>query len=109
MGPSWASSPSRRRRGLFGLLFEVTGPDSAFMGVEQIPFQCACAATRLCSVAVRSCAGRPGRPTNLVRDGRDIVLVAALTGDARLETTRRYTKLSEIDRQNAISTLPTVR
>ena len=24
---------------LFGLLFEVTGPDSAFMGVEQIPFQ----------------------------------------------------------------------
>lgn len=89
---------SVRHQALFGLLFEVTGPDSAFMGVEQIPFQ-GRAATLLCSVAARSCAGRPGRPTNLVREGHDIVLVAELMGHARLETTRRYTKPSETDRQ----------
>lgn len=47
--------------------------------------------------------------TNLVREGHDIVLVAELMGHARLETTRRYTKPSEADRQNAIDTLPTDR
>lgn len=47
--------------------------------------------------------------TNLVREGHDVVLVAELMGHARLETTRRYTKPSEADRQNAIDTLPTDR
>lgn len=65
--------------GLLGLLFKVKGPDSAFMD--------------------------HGRRA----DGRGIVLVAELMGHARLETTLRYTKPCEIDRQNAINTLPAVR
>ena len=44
-----------------------------------------------------------------MREGHDVVLVAELMGHARLETTRRYTKPSEADRQNAIDTLPTDR
>lgn len=75
------------------------------MGVKQIPLQ-GRAATLLCSVAARSCAGRPGRPTNLVREGHDIVLVAELMGHARLETTRRYTKPSETDRQTPSTPSP---
>jgi len=43
--------------------------------------------------------------TGLVRAGHDIVLVAELAGHARLETTRRYSLLSEADRQSAMDGL----
>jgi site-specific recombinase XerC len=43
--------------------------------------------------------------TNLVRSGNDLVLVAALAGHRRLETTRRYSLPSAADRQAAIDAL----
>jgi integrase/recombinase XerC len=43
--------------------------------------------------------------TKLVRKGSDIVLVAELAGHRRLDTTRRYSLLSDADRQLAIDGL----
>lgn len=45
--------------------------------------------------------------TNLIRSGQDIVLVAELTGHARLETVRRYSLPSEKDKEKAVEMLPT--
>ena len=47
--------------------------------------------------------------TNLIRAGQDLVLVAELTGHARLETVRRYSLPSERDKEKAIAALPTDR
>ena len=47
--------------------------------------------------------------TNLVHSGEDIVLVAELTGHARLETVRGYSLPSERDKEKAIVALPTDR
>jgi site-specific recombinase XerD len=47
--------------------------------------------------------------TNLVRSGTDLVLVAELMGHARLESTRRYTRPTAADRENAVNNLPTDR
>lgn len=44
--------------------------------------------------------------TSLVRDGVDLVTVAALMGHARLETTRAYTQPSQADLERAIESLP---
>ena len=44
--------------------------------------------------------------TNLIRQGTDLVLVAELTGHARLETVRRYSLPTEADLQAAIEALP---
>ncbi len=44
--------------------------------------------------------------TNLIRAGEDIVLVAELTGHARLETVRRYSLPSEKDKERAVGALP---
>ncbi len=43
--------------------------------------------------------------TNLIRGGSDIVLVAELTGHARLETIRRYSLPSEKDKEQAVASL----
>ena len=43
--------------------------------------------------------------TNLIRGGSDIVLVAELTGHARLETIRRYSLPSEKDKERAVARL----
>ncbi|HZG65887.1 MAG TPA: tyrosine-type recombinase/integrase [Herpetosiphonaceae bacterium] len=45
--------------------------------------------------------------TNLIRAGQDLVLVAELTGHARLETVRRYSLPTERDKQRAVDMLPT--
>ena len=47
--------------------------------------------------------------TNLMRAGQDIVLVAELTGHARLETVRRYSLPTERDKERAVERLPTDR
>jgi site-specific recombinase XerD len=47
--------------------------------------------------------------TNLIRAGQDLVLVAELTGHARLETIRRYSLPTEEDKERALATLPTDR
>ncbi len=47
--------------------------------------------------------------TNLVRDGRDLVLVAEVAGHKRLETTRRYTRPDEAALREAMETLPNDR
>ena len=47
--------------------------------------------------------------TNLVRAGTDLVLVAELMGHSRLESTRRYTRPTAADRENAVNNLPTDR
>ncbi len=47
--------------------------------------------------------------TNLIRAGQDIVLVAELTGHARLETVRRYSLPSQRDKERAVEALPTDR
>ena len=44
--------------------------------------------------------------TNLVRDGRDLVLVAEVAGHKRLETTRRYTRPDEAALREAMEALP---
>lgn len=44
--------------------------------------------------------------TNLIRQGNDIVLVAEITGHARLETVRRYSLPTEADLHAAIEALP---
>ena len=44
--------------------------------------------------------------TNLIRAGNDIVLVAELTGHARLETIRRYSLPTETDKERAVADLP---
>ena len=44
--------------------------------------------------------------TNLIRQGNDLVLVAELTGHARLETVRRYSLPTEADLQAAVEALP---
>jgi hypothetical protein len=41
-------------------------------------------------------------PTNLVRQGDDLVMVAELAGHVRIETTRRYSLPSKADRQAAM-------
>lgn len=46
---------------------------------------------------------------NLVRSGKDLVLVASLMGHARIETTRRYALPTAADRQAAIDALPVDR
>jgi site-specific recombinase XerD len=43
--------------------------------------------------------------TNLVRGGNDLVLVAEIAGHKRLETTRRYSLPSHLDREKAMTTL----
>jgi hypothetical protein len=43
--------------------------------------------------------------TNLVRRGNDLVLVAEVEGNRRLETTRRYSLLSLEDRECAMEGL----
>jgi site-specific recombinase XerD len=43
--------------------------------------------------------------TKLVRGGSDVVLVAELAGHRRLETTRRYSRPSDADRQLAMDGL----
>jgi integrase/recombinase XerC len=43
--------------------------------------------------------------TNLVRQGTDLVLVAALAGHRRLETTRRYSHPSAQDCCDAVERL----
>jgi len=45
--------------------------------------------------------------TNLIRGGQDLVLVAELTGHARLETVRRYSLPTEQDKERAVAALPT--
>jgi len=40
--------------------------------------------------------------TNLVRNGNDLVMVAEIAGHKRLETTRRYSLPSEVDREAAM-------
>ena len=45
--------------------------------------------------------------TNLIRAGQDLVLVAELTGHARLETVRRYSLPSAHDKERAVAALPT--
>jgi integrase/recombinase XerC len=47
--------------------------------------------------------------TNLIRQGNDLVLVAEITGHARLETVRRYSLPTEADLQAAIEGLPRER
>jgi integrase/recombinase XerC len=47
--------------------------------------------------------------TNLIRQGNDLVLVAEMTGHARLETVRRYSLPTEADLQRAIEGLPQER
>lgn len=47
--------------------------------------------------------------TNLVRDGRDIVLVAEVAGHRRLETTRRYTRPDAAALREAMEALPVDR
>ena len=47
--------------------------------------------------------------TRLVREGHDIVLVADLMGDARLETTRAYSLPTDADREVAINSILTDR
>lgn len=44
--------------------------------------------------------------TNLIRAGNDLVLVAELTGHARLETIRRYALPTEKDKEKAVGGLP---
>ncbi len=44
--------------------------------------------------------------TNLVRDGRDLVLVAEVAGHKRLETTRRYTRPDAAALREAMEALP---
>jgi integrase/recombinase XerC len=44
--------------------------------------------------------------TNLVRDGRDLVLVAEVAGHRRLETTRRYTRPDAAALREAMEALP---
>jgi site-specific recombinase XerC len=71
---------------------------------------------RAVDLVVRSVAQRAGLElsahtlrhacvTNLVRSGNDIVLVAELAGDRRLETTRQYSLPSAADRQAAMDAL----
>jgi site-specific recombinase XerD len=43
--------------------------------------------------------------TRMVRQGSDLVLVAELAGHRRLETTRRYSLPSDIDRLLAVENL----
>jgi integrase/recombinase XerC len=43
--------------------------------------------------------------TNLVRNGHDLVLVAEIGGHKRLETTRRYSLPSDIDKEEALEKL----
>lgn len=43
--------------------------------------------------------------TRMVRQGCDLVLVAELAGHRRLETTRRYSLPSDIDRLSAVENL----
>jgi Site-specific recombinase XerD len=43
--------------------------------------------------------------TNLIRSGTDVVLVAELAGHRRLDTTRRYSLPSEVDRDAAVEAL----
>lgn len=45
--------------------------------------------------------------TNLVRAKNDLVMVADIAGHKRLETTRRYTLPTELDREEAITNLMT--
>ncbi len=45
--------------------------------------------------------------TNLVRGGEDLVMVAELAGHRRLDTTRRYSRPSQTDRQAAMDRLQT--
>ncbi len=47
--------------------------------------------------------------TNLVRDGRDLVLVAEVAGHRRLETTRRYTRPDAAALREAMEALPVDR
>jgi integrase/recombinase XerC len=47
--------------------------------------------------------------TNLIRAGHDLVLVAELTGHARLETVRRYSLPTERDKERAVAALLTDR
>ena len=47
--------------------------------------------------------------TNLIRQGSDLVLVAEITGHARLETVRRYSLPTQADLQAAIEALPQER
>ncbi|MGC9221986.1 MAG: tyrosine-type recombinase/integrase [Solirubrobacteraceae bacterium] len=43
--------------------------------------------------------------TRMVRNGSDLVLVAELAGHRRLETTRRYSLQSDVDRLLAVENL----
>jgi site-specific recombinase XerD len=43
--------------------------------------------------------------TRMVRQGSDLVLVAELAGHRRLETTRRYSLPSDVDRLLAVENL----
>lgn len=45
--------------------------------------------------------------TNLIRGGHDLVLVAEMTGHARLETVRRYSLPTQQDLEKAVESLPT--
>ncbi len=44
--------------------------------------------------------------TNLIRGGQDLVLVAEMTGHARLETVRRYSLPTQQDLEKAVESLP---
>jgi site-specific recombinase XerD len=56
-------------------------------------------------VAVSAHTLRHSCLTNLVRRGRDLVLVAEIAGHQRLETTRRYSLPAERDRESAMESL----
>jgi integrase/recombinase XerC len=43
--------------------------------------------------------------TNLIRSGKDLMLVAEIGGHKRLETTRRYTRPSATDKESAMDSL----
>jgi site-specific recombinase XerD len=58
-------------------------------------------------VAVSAHVLRHTFATNLIRGGQDLVLVAEITGHARLETVRRYSLPTHQDLEKAVESLPT--
>lgn len=62
---------------------------------------------RDCGLALSAHVLRHTFLTNLVRAKNDLVMVAEIAGHKRLETTRRYTLPTELDREEAIANLMT--
>ena len=58
-----------------------------------------------CGIALSAHILRHTLLTNLVRNGNDLVLVAEIGGHNKLETTKRYSLPSELDKERALNNL----